>query len=43
MLGELEFEMRNANDKDPIFEVKKDYLKSLKSAITILEKKAHPC
>ena len=32
-----------ANDKDLIFEVKKDDLRGLKSAITILEKKAHPC
>lgn len=33
----------SANDKNPIFEIKKDYLKDLKSAITILEKEAHPC
>lgn len=33
----------NANDNDPIFEIKKDYLRDLKSAITILEKEAHPC
>ncbi|RKV55989.1 hypothetical protein [Helicobacter pylori] len=33
----------NANDKDPIFEIKKDYLRDLESAITLLEKEAHPC
>lgn len=33
----------NANDKDPIFKIKKDYLNSLKSALIILEKEAHPC
>lgn len=33
----------NANDKDPIFEIKKDYLRDLKLAITILEKEAQPC
>ncbi len=33
----------NADDKDPIFEVKKDYLRDLKSAIIILEKETQPC
>lgn len=33
----------NANDKDPIFEIKKDYTRDLKSAIIILEKEAQPC
>lgn len=33
----------SANDKDPIFEIKKDYLRDLESAIVTLEKEAHPC
>ena len=33
----------NANDKDLIFKVKKDYLRDLELAITILEKETHPC